>query len=113
AAGAKAAHDGFGRVELLAVETRDGRLDLSQVLPALGRRGINELQVEAGPTLCGALLQDGWVDELLVYVAPVLLGDKARPLLALPDMAEMTRTRRLRTIDSRQVGADLRLLLRE
>lgn len=113
AAGAKATHDGFGRVELLAVETRDGRLDLSQVLPALGRRGINELQVEAGPTLCGALLQDGWVDELLVYVAPVLLGDKARPLLALPDMAEMTRTRRLRTIDSRQVGADLRLLLRE
>jgi len=110
---ARPAHDGFARVELAAIAVRDGRLDLSQVLHELGRRGLNELQVEAGPTLCGALLQDGSVDELLLYVAPVVLGDKARPLLALSELTEMAQARRLRAVDRRQIGDDSRILYRE
>ena len=113
AADAKPAHDGFSRVELAAIAARDGRLDLSQVLHELGRRGINELQVEAGPTLCGALLQSGFVDELLLYTAPIVLGNKARPLLTVPNLADMAQARRLRAVDRRQVGDDMRILYRE
>ena len=62
---------------------RDGDgLDLHAMLSQLAQRDINEVQVEAGATLCGALLRDGLVDELLLYLAPVLLGDKGRPLFA-------------------------------
>jgi diaminohydroxyphosphoribosylaminopyrimidine deaminase/5-amino-6-(5-phosphoribosylamino)uracil reductase len=111
--GARPAHEGFEHAELIAIETRDDRLDLLQVLNELGKRGVNELQVEAGPTLCGALLQSGFVDELLLYTAPVLLGDKARPLLVLPDLAEMAQAGRWRVVDQRQVGGDTRILYRE
>lgn len=96
----------------LAVESGPPRLDLGAVLALLAARGVNELQVEAGPTLGGALFAAGLVDELLLYVAPVLFGDRAQPLLALPPLTEMAARWRLRTIDRRAVGADLRLLLR-
>lgn len=109
---ARPVHDDFDRIERVAVETRDGRLDLAQVLAELGTRAINELQVEAGPTLSGALFAAGLVDELLLYVAPVLLGDTARPLLTLPPLAEMASRWSLRVVEQRQIGDDLRLLLR-
>lgn len=103
----------FADAEVAAVQgTADGRLDLVEVLSLLARRGVNELQVEAGPTLCGALLQDGLVDELLVYVAPVVFGDRARPLLALPELAAISSARRLRVVDRRDVGSDARILYR-
>lgn len=110
---ARPAHGGFERAELVAVPTRDGRLDLAHVLETLGARGVNELQVEAGPTLCGALLQGGWVDELLVYVAPIVFGDRARPLLALPELGDVRAARRLRIVDQRRIGDDTRILYRE
>ena len=78
----------------------------------LAARGVNELQVEAGPTLCGALFASGLVDEILLYVAPTLLGDTARPLLALPALGTMAERPRFRVIDSRRIGEDMRLLLR-
>lgn len=112
APGMRPPHAGFERAELVAVETSDDGLDLSQVLAELGRRGVNELQVEAGPTLCGALFAAGLVDELLLYVAPLFLGDAARPLLALPTLTDMAARWRLRVVEQRQVGDDLRLLLR-
>jgi diaminohydroxyphosphoribosylaminopyrimidine deaminase/5-amino-6-(5-phosphoribosylamino)uracil reductase len=89
-----------------------GGLDLQAALAELARRDVNELHVEAGPTLCGALLAAGLVDELLLYVAPVLLGDQARPLLQLPALAEMADRWQLRTVDRRALGDDWRLLLR-
>jgi diaminohydroxyphosphoribosylaminopyrimidine deaminase/5-amino-6-(5-phosphoribosylamino)uracil reductase len=106
--------DRYAHAELapIAIDAVD-RLDLVAVLRLLAVRGVNELQVEAGATLCGALFAQGLVDELLLYVAPVMLGDQARPLLDLPPLAEMTLARRLRVLDQRQVGADIRLLLRE
>jgi diaminohydroxyphosphoribosylaminopyrimidine deaminase/5-amino-6-(5-phosphoribosylamino)uracil reductase len=99
-------------VEYLALREHDARLDLSAVLQALGERHCNEVLVEAGPALCGALFAQGWVDELMLYVAPVLLGDSAQPLLALPPLADMAARWKLETIDRRLVGEDMRLRLR-
>jgi len=104
--------DRFGRVERIAIATAQGGLDLRAVLALLAGRGCNELHVEAGPTLCGALFAAGLVDELLLYVAPVLLGDAARPLLHLPDITAMASRRQLETIDRYAIGDDTRLLLR-
>lgn len=99
-------------VDYQALPLRNGRLDLERVLAELGRRGINELQVEAGPTLGGALFAAGLVDELLLYVAPVLLGDSGLPLLALPTVSDLAGRWPLRVLDQRQLGDDQRLLLR-
>jgi diaminohydroxyphosphoribosylaminopyrimidine deaminase / 5-amino-6-(5-phosphoribosylamino)uracil reductase len=102
----------FERVELAAVEIRDDRLDLPSVLANLASRQVNEIQLEAGATLSGALLAEGLVDELLLYVAPVLLGDAARPLLALPALGDMAARWKLGIVDQRMLGQDWRLLLR-
>lgn len=100
------------RVECAAVATDAARLDLSDVLRLLASRGMNEVQLEAGPTLCGAFFAAGLVDELLLYVAPVLLGNAARPLLDLPLLSDMAARWQLRVVEQRQLGDDLRLLLR-
>jgi diaminohydroxyphosphoribosylaminopyrimidine deaminase/5-amino-6-(5-phosphoribosylamino)uracil reductase len=110
---AKPRDDRHARAELAAVPVDvQGRFDLAATVHLLATREINELQVEAGPSLCGALLDAGLVDELLLYVAPVLLGDLARPLLHLPPLAEMAGRKSLRLLDQRMLGADVRLLLR-
>ncbi len=102
----------FDGVECLALRERDGGLDLAAVLDELAARDCNEVQVEAGPTLCGALFSAGLADELLLYVAPVLLGSDARPLLTLPPIAAMADRLRLRLVDQQCLGEDLRLRLR-
>jgi diaminohydroxyphosphoribosylaminopyrimidine deaminase/5-amino-6-(5-phosphoribosylamino)uracil reductase len=84
----------------------------ARVLKRLAELEINELLIEAGPTLAGAFVQTGFADELLVYVAPVLLGPQARPLLQLPALAALAQGRRFTLIESQPVGADLRLRLR-
>ena len=99
-------------VERMVVGERGGGLDLGEVLRRLAARGCNEVHVEAGPTLGGALLEAGLVDELLVYIAPVLLGDDARPLLHLPALADMGARWKLQLLDQRALGSDLRLRLR-
>lgn len=96
----------------VAVPVRNSRFDLDAVLRLLATRGINEVQVEAGATLAGAFLAAGLVDELLLYIAPVLLGERARPLFDGLHIEAMTERLRLRTIDTRSIGTDLRLLLR-
>ncbi len=98
--------------EFASVPSHDGRLDLGAVLALLAERGINEVHTEAGATLAGALLAGGWVDELLLYQAPTLLGEHGRPLLAGLGIHAMDDQRRMRVVDQRQVGGDLRLLLR-
>ncbi|MCD9085953.1 bifunctional diaminohydroxyphosphoribosylaminopyrimidine deaminase/5-amino-6-(5-phosphoribosylamino)uracil reductase RibD [Stenotrophomonas sp. SY1] len=89
----------------------DGRFDLHAVMALLAARGINEVHVEAGPTLCGALLRAGLADELLLYVAPLLMGDAARPLLAGLGIDTMAQAVPLEVVDARMLGKDLRLLL--
>ncbi|MER2177632.1 MAG: bifunctional diaminohydroxyphosphoribosylaminopyrimidine deaminase/5-amino-6-(5-phosphoribosylamino)uracil reductase RibD, partial [Stenotrophomonas maltophilia] len=98
--------------EFASVPSHDGRLDLGAVLALLAERGINEVHTEAGATLAGALLAGGWVDELLLYQAPTLLGEHGLPLLSGLGIHAMDDQRRMRVVDQRQVGGDMRLLLR-
>lgn len=89
----------------------NGRVDLSRVLAILGEHEINELHVEAGATLSGALLEAGLCDELIIYVAPTLLGSTARPLLHM-DIRCMAEKRNLCIQDIRHIGCDMRITAR-
>ncbi len=75
----------------------------------LGRMEINEVHLEAGATLSGALLAAGWVDELVIYLAPHLLGDAARGLFTLPGLERMDQRIGLSIVDIRAVGRDWRI----
>jgi diaminohydroxyphosphoribosylaminopyrimidine deaminase/5-amino-6-(5-phosphoribosylamino)uracil reductase len=100
-------------VGVLTLPDRDGRIDLAAMMAALAARGVNELHVEAGARLNGALLAAGLVDELLVYVAPCVLGDGARGMFALPAPLERLADRTsLRIVGVEPVGADWRILAR-
>jgi diaminohydroxyphosphoribosylaminopyrimidine deaminase/5-amino-6-(5-phosphoribosylamino)uracil reductase len=89
-----------------------GQVDLPAVMCDLAQHGINEVLVEAGSTLNGALLRAGLVDELLLYVAPQLLGDAARGIAQLGELTALEQRIDLTWQDVRQVGADLRILAR-
>jgi len=102
----------FQAVELAVVAEQGGAMDLHAAMAELARRHVSELHVEAGPSLCGSLFAAGLVDELLLYIAPVLLGDSARPLLGLPALSDMAERWKLRTLDRRVLGDDLRLQMR-
>jgi len=82
-------------------------LDLDALMAYLAAQQCNEILVESGPRLAGALLQAGLLDELIVYMAPALLGDRARPLLELP-LAHMADKIQLQLEDVRKVGTDWR-----
>lgn len=90
----------------------DGRVDLHAVLAHLATRSVNELHVEAGQRLNAALLRAGLVDELLVYLAPMLLGE-GRGLAALGTLAALADAPRWQFTDVARVGADLRLMARQ
>jgi len=81
-------------------------------LQVLAEREVNELMVEAGATLNGALLNAGLVDEFIVYLAPVLMGDAARGLFALPELQQMDQRKALTVQDVRLVGQDIRVMAR-
>ncbi|MFP4247760.1 MAG: bifunctional diaminohydroxyphosphoribosylaminopyrimidine deaminase/5-amino-6-(5-phosphoribosylamino)uracil reductase RibD [Halochromatium sp.] len=89
-----------------------GRVDLEALLRYLAEREINEVLVEAGPTLAGAALQQRLVDELVLYLAPHLMGSDARGLFQLGPLASMRERVPLELLDVRQVGPDLRLRAR-
>jgi diaminohydroxyphosphoribosylaminopyrimidine deaminase/5-amino-6-(5-phosphoribosylamino)uracil reductase len=97
--------------ELVDVPARDGRLDLEAVLDALAARHVNEVHVEAGARLNGALLRTGRVDELLAYLAPTLLGE-GRGMAALGTLDSLGQGPAFDFHDARKVGADLRILAR-
>ncbi|MFC7302207.1 bifunctional diaminohydroxyphosphoribosylaminopyrimidine deaminase/5-amino-6-(5-phosphoribosylamino)uracil reductase RibD [Cognatiluteimonas weifangensis] len=93
------------------VAVHAGLFDLDAVLRLLAERSINEVQVETGATLAGAFLRAGLVDELLLYVAPVLLGGRARPLFEGLHIDAMTQRLDLHIVETRRIGEDLRVLL--
>jgi len=95
--------------EVYRVAEHQGRLDLRQVMTFLAEQQINEVLVEAGPTLNGALLAENLVDEWVIYMAPCVLGDQGRGLFTLPDMNTMADKKNLNLADVRQVGPDLKL----
>ena len=97
---------------LLNIPGNDGRVCLKALLSHLASLGINELMVEAGQTLNGALLADELVDELIIYYAPVILGSDARGMLEIPALQSMQERVALKLIDVRQFGQDLRVIAR-
>ncbi len=97
--------------EVLVVPNSHGKVDLPGLMQALGRRGINELHIEAGAKLNGSLIEEGCVDELLLYIAPKLLGD-ARNMFQLTALSELASAKQLKFHGVEQIGPDLRILAR-
>ena len=98
-------------VQRMVTPATGSNLDLKVVLELLAERGINEVHAEAGATLAGAFIAAGLADEVLLYVAPVLLGDQARPLFGGLGIQAMADRLKLEIVDSRMIGEDHRLLL--
>ncbi len=114
AAGAAAAAElEHGGARVVAV-TRDasGRTDLQQVLSALGNMQCNDVLIEAGPTLAGRFVELGLADELIVYIAPLLLGADARAMLQLPHLERLADRLQFQLQCSERIGEDLKLVLR-
>jgi len=99
-------------VESLPLPARAGRLDLAALLGALAEREINEVHVEAGGTLCGALLEQCLVDEVLLYQAPCLLGHEGLPTFRLDGGVAMAARPTFTLLERVAVGDDLRMRLR-
>lgn len=99
-------------VEIIRDAAAGDGLSFNAVFAALAARSVNEVLVECGPTLAGALLQQGQVDELVLYVAPKLLGDGARPLAHLPGLQRLADHVSLAFEAVETVGADLKITAR-
>lgn len=112
AEGIAAPADCAPKVQHHGVAVREDGLDLDAVLAELAKRGVNELLVECGPRLAGALVRGGRVDELLLYQAPLLLGGDSRPMLDALGLEKLAERPDFTLLDSRRLGRDLRLRLR-
>jgi diaminohydroxyphosphoribosylaminopyrimidine deaminase/5-amino-6-(5-phosphoribosylamino)uracil reductase len=97
--------------EIVELPGANGRVDLAALLALLARRGVNELHVEAGAGLNGALFESGLIDEWTAYLAPMAVGDAARGLFATSPLTTLADASRFRLADLRQLGPDLRLTL--
>ena len=95
--------------EVVSLPGTDGRVALGALMAALAERGVNEVHTECGATLAGTLLESGLVDEVVVYLAPALLGDAARGMFTLPMVAAMSDRIRLEFAGVTRLGADLRI----
>ena len=96
------------QVVVLGADAR-GRVDISAWLQHLGEQSFNEIMVEAGPTLSGALLKGGWVDRLIIYQAPKLLGDDARAMAAM-NFSALTEAPEFEINEVTRIGEDLRII---
>lgn len=95
--------------ELLCLPDANSRVDLNALFRQLAQRGVNEVLVEAGQGLNGALLQSRLIDEFIFYYAPKLMGTDAKAMFAMPELTEMQQVTDLQVTDVRQVGCDIRL----
>lgn len=98
--------------EVVALPNARGKVDLMELMRELARRGINEVHVEAGTRLNGSLLREHLVDELLLYLAPGILGDTARGMFGLPELTDLAQKRLVQFADVQTIGSDLRILAR-
>jgi len=98
--------------EIVLLPNAQGMVDLAGIFLELGRRGINEVLAEAGTRLNGSLLREGCVDELLIYQAPLLIGDAARGMFGLAELTDLAGAIHLNIIERRVVGADFRIRAR-
>ena len=110
-AGRRAALEARG-AEVVRVPGDGRKADLAALARYLGERGFNEVTVETGGKLMGSLVRSGVIDELVLYLAPALLGDTAQGLFAMGELLRLDEAPRVRIADVRNVGADLRITAR-
>jgi len=115
-----AAHDERSRrraleergAEVIVLPNAAGKVEFRDLFAELARREINEVHVEAGFKLNGSLLGEGMVDELLLYLAPNVIGERARGMFNLPELTALSGMRRVAIQDLRMIGNDIRVLAR-
>ena len=100
---------GNQEVSINVLKASKGKLPLKVILQDLATQQINEIHVEAGATLCGALLQEQLVDEIILYMAPTIMGSNARGLFNMPELDQMKDKVDLKIQDIRALGDDWRL----
>jgi diaminohydroxyphosphoribosylaminopyrimidine deaminase/5-amino-6-(5-phosphoribosylamino)uracil reductase len=98
--------------EVIVLPNASGKVDLPPMLEELARRGMNEIHVESGTRLNGSLLAEGCVDELLIYLAPKLIGNTGLGMFDLPGMQELAAAQRLDFHGVLRIGEDLRIMAR-
>jgi diaminohydroxyphosphoribosylaminopyrimidine deaminase/5-amino-6-(5-phosphoribosylamino)uracil reductase len=99
-------------VQVAEVPLKNNKLDLHAVMHLLAERGFNEVMTEAGAKLSGALLQEKLVDELILYMAPHLMGNEAKEMMHLPGMQNMNQRILLHISDITNLGDDIRITAR-
>jgi len=97
--------------DILSIPERNGKICLETLLKKLAQKNINEILVEAGPGLNGALLEQGLIDELIVYMAPDVMGDDANGMFHLPQLQKMKDKITFECIDVTKIGSDIRMHL--
>jgi len=90
----------------------DGRVDLDHVLRQLAEQEVNDVLVEAGRELAGAMLAAALVDEIVIYQAPLILGSETRGMFRTPEWQQLQQRMELRIVDRRRIGADTRITAR-
>ncbi|PHM58897.1 bifunctional diaminohydroxyphosphoribosylaminopyrimidine deaminase/5-amino-6-(5-phosphoribosylamino)uracil reductase RibD [Xenorhabdus sp. KK7.4] len=99
-------------IEKILLPVHGTGVDLVLLMMQLGKRQVNSVWAECGPTLAGALLSLGLVDELILYIAPKVLGNSARGLFAIPELQKLSDAPEFTLIDVQQIGPDVRLRLK-
>ncbi len=97
---------------VIQLDSENGRLSITAVLDTLTSMSIWELHIEAGHILTGEFLKQDLVDELVIYLAPTLLGDAARGMFNIPGLEKLSQQKKVSWFDQRMIGDDLRLILR-
>jgi len=98
--------------EVVVLPNAAGKVELPDLFRELARRELNEIHVEAGHKLNGSLLNEGMVDELVLYLAPNVIGDAARGMFNLPELTDLSGRRQASIRDVRMIGGDIRVLAR-
>ncbi len=110
ATGKSQVDEGRWPAEILSLPCRNHRVSLGALLEALADRGCNEILVEAGATLSGAFLKTGLVDEVILYMAPKLLGNQGRAMFDLGPDLQLDQAIRLNYQDISRIGEDIRII---
>ncbi|MEK7302061.1 MAG: bifunctional diaminohydroxyphosphoribosylaminopyrimidine deaminase/5-amino-6-(5-phosphoribosylamino)uracil reductase RibD [Pseudomonadota bacterium] len=96
--------------QVIVLPTAEGMVDLGKMMAVLADSGMNELLVEAGCGLNGALVKAGLVDEMIIFLAPHLLGDDAQGMIKLPELVNLEQKKALEIMDLRMIGRDIRVI---
>lgn len=99
-------------VRVIVLPNAEGRVDLEKMMTMLAEFGMNEVLVEAGCGLNGALVEAGLVDEMIIFLAPHLLGDNAQGMVQLPELTNLGQKKILKINDLRMIGQDIRVTAR-